>query len=61
MLGANSSPHGEDGANHENDLTLVPDFAFQLGKERLNWQILAAIDIHRVVREVDIDTLQVTK
>ena len=35
-----------------NGAMLVPDFAFQLGKEKLNWQILAAIDLERVIREV---------
>ena len=34
------------------DPNLVPDFAFQFGKERLKWEILASIDLKRVVREV---------
>eukprot|EP00759_Apiculatamorpha_spiralis_P006747 PhF_6_TR1396/c1_g1_i2/m.2417/K16470/DZIP1; zinc finger protein DZIP1 len=33
-------------------------FSFTVGSERLNWQLLVALDISRIIRTVDVDALQ---
>lgn len=56
---AHHHAHGADEADEELDLNpLQNGFSFRRRRGRLDWRMLAGIDVSKVVRDVDVQTLQ---